>query len=368
MNENLPQSHIRYKVMMACMLVIITWGIFFSYILQGILERILAREGLAPEIILKISYDFTLISTGMMLVGIVLFLLISYYFANAISSPLRDLTEGVEKIAAGDLEVQVRVQSNDEFGRLAESFNRMVTDLRELDRLKADFITTVSHELRTPLATILGFAELLRDGEFSPEEKQEFVRHIQDKAETLSQLVDELLDISRFEEGYGIELSRSWCSPAELFARTLAELQIRTDRHRLQVDLPEQPLELYVDRLKVERVMENLLSNAVKYSPAGGLIHVVGTLENGWLRISVADQGIGMTREQMERIFDKFYRADTSNTAVGGFGLGMSIVRNIIEAHGGEISVTSEPGKGTCITFTLPVQAAGSDQTTGKEK
>jgi PAS domain S-box-containing protein len=231
----------------------------------------------------------------------------------------------------------------------------------ELDRLKKDFLTTVSHELRTPLATILGFSELLLQGNFSPAEQKEFLGYVYEKAESLAQLVEELLDIGRLEEGRGLELNLEICRMENIFLRAIRGFQSCTRRHAIETDFPEQPVDLALDKAKIERVVENLLSNAIKYSPSGGPIRITGRpTDSGDFHITIADQGIGMTPEQVERIFDKFYRADTSNTAIGGTGVGMSIVKNIIQAHRGSIWVESAPGVGTTVHLLLPIRQVES--------
>jgi PAS domain S-box-containing protein len=226
----------------------------------------------------------------------------------------------------------------------------------EMDRIKNEFISTAAHELNTPLATILGFAELLMNNDdFSPEERQEFITYIFEKADHLSQLVNELLDLSRIEAGRPLEMHKKNCQVSDLFAGTLKHYQT-TYGERLHFQLQDPDLLLPADRLKIHQVLENLLSNAFKYSPQGGLVSVTGSQRPEGYTITIRDQGIGMTEEQVARIFDKFYRADASNTAIPGTGLGMTIVRNIVTAHGGTIVVESARTKGTTVRFTLPLR------------
>ena len=229
---------------------------------------------------------------------------------------------------------------------------RDVTRERDLDRMKSDFISTAAHELRTPLTAILGYSELLLDHDseerFDGIERREFLEEIYDKGESLARIVGELLDISRIEGGQPIPLEKTPCRLAELVSRVVYRYRTLSPRHTFELDLCEnRPEEFLLDRGKMVQVLENLLSNAVKYSAPGTCISIDGTLGDGCYRLTVSDQGKGMTSDQVERIFDKFYRADASHTAVGGLGLGMSIARHIVEAHGGGIRVR-KIGRASC--------------------
>lgn len=228
--------------------------------------------------------------------------------------------------------------------------------LRESDRMKTEFISTAAHELRTPLTSILGFSQVLLGPEtVSAAEQKEFIAYIHQRARALSDMVSDLLDISRIESGQGLALRREFCTAGELVIQLSPFIQSGHEASRFELAISSETAPLRVDKGKMAQVFENLLSNAVKYSPPGSPIRITGEIAGENYRFSVADRGIGMTPEQAARVFNKFYRADASDTAVGGLGLGMSIVRNIVEAHGGRIWVESEPGRGTTVQFHLPL-------------
>jgi signal transduction histidine kinase len=243
-------------------------------------------------------------------------------------------------------------------GRLAGTITLLhdVTREREIDRMKDEFISTAAHELRTPLTTVMGYVELLLQSEqtFAPEERKEFLELVYSNSEALERIINDLLDLSTVQAGRLITLKKSRVDLAALVAQAVAAWQGLTDRHRFSFEFSQTPVHLCLDAGKIGQVLENLLSNAVKFSPAGGTIRVRGHRTDGEFEVTVADEGIGMRPEQVARIFDKFYRADASNTALSGLGLGMNIVRNIVAAHGGHIWVESEPGRGTQVHFTLP--------------
>ena len=253
-----------------------------------------------------------------------------------------------------------------------------VTHEREVDRMKTEFISTAAHELRTPLTSIQGFSEiLLMREDLKPEEREKFLTYINKQSVGLAAIINDLLDISRIESGRGFSLNKVPCNAGETIQQIIPYFQEHYTDHQFEVALPEKPVKLNVDKEKMGQVLKNLLSNAAKYSPEGGTICVTAKRISDFgfgnseltdaekdsairnpqsaIEISVADQGMGMTPEQVDKIFDKFYRADASNSAIEGTGLGMTVVKHIVEAHGGEVWVESELGKGTTVTFTIPV-------------
>ena len=230
-----------------------------------------------------------------------------------------------------------------------------VTGEREVERLKSELLSTAAHELNTPLATIIGYSELMLAGQKGTlEDHRESLVYIHQKAWSLSRIVDDLLDVSRIEAGKGIPVDREEQDIIEIIHQVLYHVQHMTTQHRLETELPPSPVILPIDRQKIEQVLENLLSNAIKYSPHGGTIQIAGAVEANGFHLSVADQGIGMTPEQAARAFDKFYRANSSNTAVSGTGLGLTIVKHIIDAHGGRVWVESVPQQGSTFHVLLP--------------
>lgn len=236
-----------------------------------------------------------------------------------------------------------------------------VTSDREIDRLRNEFISTAAHEFQTPLAAILGFSELLLNHpETPPDERQEYLGIVQEKAGYLSRIVDQLLDVARLEAGRGFPLDPKPCRADRLILNYLRSCQQNAPGHHVEVKLPSECPAVIADEDRIVQVLDNLLSNAVKYSPKGSLIRVVGEATEDSFRISVEDQGPGLDSEHLERIFDKFYRAHTAETSPSGTGLGLYIARSIVEAHGGTIRAESEPGAGTRITFSLPLAVAAA--------
>jgi len=231
---------------------------------------------------------------------------------------------------------------------------RETTEEHNAERLKDELMATVSHELRTPLAAILGFTELLLTRDFSPEERQTHTRTVHEQAERLSNLIGDFLDLQRLDQ-HAMELVREEVDLGALLREQVALYAAQSDAHEISLRLPDEPLVTSGDAQSLGRVIGNLLSNAIKYSPDGGVIVVQAARDGDTLALSVTDSGIGIPAAARERIFDRFYRVDSSETrSIGGTGLGLSLVREIVREHGGSVSVDSLDGHGSTFSVTLP--------------
>jgi len=242
---------------------------------------------------------------------------------------------------------------------LAISHKQAMSALQRSDQLKSEFISTAAHELNTPLASIVGYAELLLNLQDLPptskDKKEKYLNIIIEKAEMLSRIIDDLLDISKIENGYSLGLHKQPTQIRKTIANVVDRFKRNASQHAFSLqmngDFPESAT---VDEGRIIQVLDNLLSNAVKYSPDGGVVELVVEAKPDKLHFSVVDSGIGMTKDQLEHIFDKFYRASTNDKTIQGLGLGMNIAREIVEAHGGGIEVISVLGEGTRVHFTVP--------------
>jgi two-component system sensor histidine kinase KdpD len=242
--------------------------------------------------------------------------------------------------------------------------------LREVDRLRSELLANISHELRTPLGLITVFCTtLLRDDvEFDRETRREFLRDIREETGKLDELVDNLLDLSRIQDGR-LRLDKSPTDISQLARKAMKPLEIqlaqseshlRTETgllHHLVHDFSPDPLVAMVDPKCIEQVLRNLLSNAIKYSPEGGTITVQGREDGEQLLIRVSDQGVGIPAEELEKIFERFYRVEREITQnVRGAGLGLPVCRGIVEAHGGRMWAESTPDVGSTFCFALPLE------------
>jgi signal transduction histidine kinase len=297
-----------------------------------------------------------LISTA---VALLLSGVVGLLLSGAIARPLRRLTAAAGAVARGELDHHVPVDSRDELGRLSRAFNEMTARLYAARRMQIDFVANVSHELRTPLAAIKGTAETLRDGAVDdPQVRDRFLETIEVETDRLSHLVNDLLLLSRADS----EALTLQCELVDLLnlgqetARRMAQ-RVEALGLDLQVDGESRLPRALGDANRIEQVLFNLLDNAIKYSPAGGVIRVhVAHGPEGTVCVSVRDEGIGIPAAALERVGERFYRADKARTRTqGGSGLGLAIARALVEAHGGRLWLESEEGRGTTARFTLPV-------------
>jgi signal transduction histidine kinase len=230
--------------------------------------------------------------------------------------------------------------------------------LRQLDQAKTEFVSVVAHEMRTPLTALQGFTELLLSRSVPPDRAARFLGHLHGEAERLGRIVSELLDLSRLESGRPLELRLESVDLRPLIERNLEMFALEHQRYRFQWTSDPGTETLHADRDAVDRILKNLISNAVKYSPAGGRVIVASRAavdRPGMVELSVEDDGIGIPAEQLSRIFDKYVRIPDRRTAtVRGLGLGLALVRALVEAHGGGVEVESLPGKGSTFRVLLP--------------
>ena len=238
-----------------------------------------------------------------------------------------------------------------------------ITYEHEIDRMKSEFISMAAHELKTPLTSILGFSEILtKRKNISEEKKIKYLNYINEQSNKLANTINDLLNISRIESGLGFSINKAPCNINKTILEAIDYFQELYTARRFDITLPEKPVKITADKDKIDQVLKNIISNAIKYSPESSAVCLSARMieeikakgKQPAIEISVSDKGIGMTSEQSKKIFDKFYRVDSSNKAISGSGLGMHIVKNIVDAHDGRIWVESKFEKGTTVTFTLP--------------
>ena len=231
-----------------------------------------------------------------------------------------------------------------------------VTDEREVDRLKTEFISTAAHELRTPLTSIKGFSEILiTRTNLSQKERNKFLGFINKQAKNLASIVNDLLDISRIESGLAMNFDKNPFIIQNTINETISRVEGMANDYSFVTKLPEENVLINGDEEKISQVLMNLLSNAIKYSPDEKEVLIQGAVSNKKFSFSVVDHGIGMSPKQANMIFSKFYRVNASHSAPEGTGLGMTIVKYIVEAHNGSISISSKLSKGTKVTITIPI-------------
>jgi PAS domain S-box-containing protein len=246
----------------------------------------------------------------------------------------------------------------DEEGNLSRVILNVVdiTRFRQAEELKSTFVSVVSHELKTPVALIKGYAETLRreDADWDRETMHESLEVIAEEADHLTQLIDSLLEASRIQAG-GLKLEPTDVHLPRLAEKVVDGFSTQTDIHTFEIDFPPDFPPVWGDPDRLREVLSNLVSNAVKYSPEGGSVWVGGRIDQTGVTVYVADQGIGIPPEEQGRIFDRFHRVETGlHRRTEGTGLGLYLVKAIVEAHGGRVWVESSPGRGSIFMFALP--------------
>jgi PAS domain S-box-containing protein len=230
-----------------------------------------------------------------------------------------------------------------------------ITQRKEVERLKDEFIATVSHELRTPLTSLRGFAELMLEREFPLDKRRRFLSIIHGETVRLTNLINDFLDLQRMEAGRQV-YRRKRVDLLSALRESLAVFQVEGALHTLRVDAPESLPAVDADHDRLRQVLSNLLSNAIKFSPDGGTVTIGARLEATQVVVWVADQGVGIPPEALSRLFSKFFRVDAGQMRhIGGTGLGLALVKEIVEAHQGRVWVESEPNRGSTFYFTLPL-------------
>jgi signal transduction histidine kinase len=274
------------------------------------------------------------------------------FVARGLTTPLREMAEATQAMARGDYSRRVTDTSRDEIGRLAKSFNRMAAELAETDRVRRDLVANVSHELRTPLTALQATLENIIDGvaDADPETLVTMLAQV----ERLGRLVMQLLDLSRLEAGT-VPLDRQDFAVAPVLAHAVREQKLHAPGVAIEMTVDEPGLEADGDPERVHQVVANLLENAVRHSPAGGAVEVRARRTPTGVTIEVNDEGPGIPDQEVNRVFERFYRADSARAASdGGAGLGLAIARWIVDLHGGEIHPERREPHGCRMVVTLP--------------
>ncbi|WP_217560358.1 HAMP domain-containing sensor histidine kinase [Paenibacillus sp. GbtcB18] len=273
------------------------------------------------------------------------------------------IQDAMRRIAKGDFSVSIDLpmDEKDRLGTIVSNVNQMAVELGALEKMRQEFISNVSHEIQSPLTSIQGFAKAIKQENLSPEARLRYITIIETESERLSKISDNLLKLTSLESKHHPFEQIPYRLDKQLRNVVLAS-EPKWLEKKLDMEVELEPLTVRADRDLMSQVWINLLSNAIKFTPEGGTIRIGLSSGEGRARVSVADTGIGLTEEDRQHVFERFYKADKSRTSsAGGSGLGLSIVQKIIEMHGGEISVESRLGEGTVFLVTLLLEAQEPD-------
>ncbi len=283
--------------------------------------------------------------------------ILSAMLSGVLLRPLNDLKEGLLKVSKGDFSVRLEQNGNSELSHIQENFNIMVKELGNTELFRNNFINDFSHEFKTPMVSVYGFAKQLKKGGLTKEQEQEYIDIIINESQRLINMSSNILMLSKLENQEIITDKQDFSLDEEL-RRCVLQLQEQWGEKAQEVipDLCE--ITYHGNSEMLKQVWLNVIGNAIKYTPEGGTIEVkldINPKNEREVRVRITDNGIGMDKATAERIFDKFYQGDSSH-ATGGNGLGLAMVKRIVELCGGRIRVKSEPGKGTQFAVYLPIE------------
>lgn len=288
------------------------------------------------------------------LIAIVAAILLTFLLSRRILAPVKAIASATRRFGRGDFSHRVDAGVKGELGELARSFNTMADDLEHTQRLRRNMVADIAHELRTPLANLSGYLEAIRDGVIKADE--DVVRSLNEEAATLARLIDDLQELSLADAGE-LKLVIQTEDIARLIKETVTALNAKaaarglTITTRLARGLPPAA----IDAQRIRQVLHNLLENAMAHTTKGGKITVDTKADGKMINVAVTDTGEGIPAAELPLIFERFYRVDKSRAReTGGSGLGLTIARRLVEAHGGTIRAESKPGKGSTFTFTVP--------------
>jgi signal transduction histidine kinase len=259
-------------------------------------------------------------------------------------------------IAKGQFDQRVQIKSRDELGELGETLNYMAQELAGLDQMRKDFVANVSHDLRSPLTSIHGFVRAFLDDTIPNERKRHYFTIMKEQTERMIKLVNDLLDMARIEAGQ-LEISPVIFNFSELVRQVVARMEPEFVKKQVNVELiseEAQDIHVFADSDRIDQVIFNLIQNAVQFSSPDSSVEVILKKEEQAV-VSIRDYGPGIRQEDIESIWERFYKADRARTKKAGSGLGLSIVKHILDLHQRPIHVKSEVGNGSIFTFTLPI-------------
>lgn len=285
--------------------------------------------------------------------ALLLAVILGALLARTITRPVKALTAGTQRVAAGELGYQLPVKTKDEIGDLTRSFNTMSSGLEKATTQRRQMTADIAHDLRTPLSVVLGYTEALSDGKLSGSPDIYTVMH--NEAQLLNHLIEDLRTLSLADSGE-LSLQRQAMAPCALLTRTAAAHAVQAEEKNitLMVQVADDLPNVAVDPERMAQVLGNLVDNAIQHMPTGGEIRLTAVATDNTLQIQVIDSGSGIPPEDLPHIFSRFYRGDKSRQQDGSSGLGLAIAKSIVVAHGGKIDVSSILGQGTTVTIQLP--------------
>ncbi|MCE5169184.1 HAMP domain-containing histidine kinase [Paenibacillus profundus] len=275
--------------------------------------------------------------------------------ARYIVLPVKKMTVATRRMAKGDFTTELRMKRKDEIGELAASFNYMAKELNQVEKMRQDFVSNVSHEIQSPLTSIFGFAKALKNNVVPEPQRERYLQIIMTESERLSRVSDNLLQLASLESEHHPVNMRAY-SLDEQIRKVIVACEPQWQAKSLQMDLQLEAVTIIADEDMLSLVWMNLIGNSMKFTPDNGTITIVLSRQSKGIEVVISDNGIGIPEEDLNRVFDRFYKADRSRRRDGnGSGLGLAIVNKVMSLHNGTVALASVSGQGTKVTVTLPL-------------
>ena len=308
------------------------------------------------------SINRFLVWSGLLAAGLAIVL--TFFLSRRILAPVESLSRAARALARGDFSSRVAVRSRDEVGELARSFNTMADDLSRTEEIRRNLVADIAHELRTPLSNIRGYLEAVRDGVLNADE--DTLDSMHEEVLLLTRLIEDLQELALAESGQ-MTLHLQGCDLSDLIKKAVTGVQPRAESKGIRIGVDDiEATQILADPGRIGQVLRNLLTNATNYTPAGGSIGVSVNRKGSEIEVSVEDTGPGIAEEELTYVFERFYRVDKSRSrATGGVGLGLTIAKRLVEAHGGRVTATSRVGKGSTFSFILPADGDSDSRDAG---
>jgi signal transduction histidine kinase len=347
-----PRFSFTRRLSMLVMLVIYVFVILFvSIAISGSILFLLVRSGVLPPFS---ESRVPMFLFYLMLVSLFVGTILAIVGGGWLLRSQRKLIEATREVASGNFNFRIEEDGPHEIARIAKSFNDMAKELSSIETLRSDFINNISHEFKTPIVSIKGFAKRLKKGTLSEQQRNEYIDIIISESERLTRLSSNVLLLSRLENTEQ-DMEKGLYALDEQIRRAILLLEPQLQKKQLEVDARIDSVQIHAGEEMLSHLWLNLLGNAIKFSPDGGTVGISLTQIGDEAVVTVSDMGAGMDEEMQRHIFVKFYQGDSSR-ATEGNGLGLSLVKRILELENGKITVDSETGKGTRFTVTLPMQ------------
>ncbi len=340
------------KVFLTCIITLFLSHVVLDMTFYVLFQNNLTDMHITSADLTHLTYLFAWAS----LLSLTMTSVVTYYLSRRMTAPLREMNRVALQIARGHFDQRVTIKTRDEVSELGETFNYMAQELASLDQMRKDFVANVSHDLRSPLTSIHGFVRAFLDETIPNERKRHYLTIMEEQTERMMKLVKDLLDLASIETGQ-VEIRPVIFNLSELVRQVVARMEPEWGKKQVTVEVPSEEAEdihVCADPDRIDQVLVNLLQNAVQFSSPQSSVEVT-LKKRAQAVVSVRDDGPGIRPEDIESIWERFYKADRARTKQAGTGIGLSIVKHILDLHHSPIDVKSEVGHGSIFTFTLPL-------------